>query len=268
MDGLLRFRIAIQTIKDYFKTTMIVTFLFMGIAVMYSAMYPSFKDALVDMSDSGFIDGFSWISGAEDMASYIGFLNIEMYQIFWLLILAIMIGFITAAIISKEIEGKTIDLFMSNPVSRKQIVFERFVGLIPMFLIVNFGTMIAVMGVTSAIGEELNFSNLFLVHLVSIPYFMAIISIGLLISVIFNEKMKASIVMIAIIVGSYMFHSISLMTPDYESLGYISLNHYFNPYDCLKLGEVNIEGMLVLFSITVVCLVISLIYFEHKDIRV
>lgn len=268
MNGVFRFKIVIQTIKDNRQATLAITLLFMGMAVMYSGMYPSFKDILVEMTESGVADSFSFFKGAEDMGSYVGFLNLELYQIFWLMILAIIMGFIAAASIAKEIEGKTIDLLMSNPISRKQIIFEKFVGLIPMFLIINIGTMIAVIGVTAAINEELSFTNLALVHIVSIPYFFAVMSIGILVSVILNEKMKAAIVMIAIIVGMYIIESISQMTTNYEAIGYASLNRYFNPYDALKFGEVDISGVLVLIAVTIVCLAASLIYFEHKDIQI
>lgn len=207
------FRIAIQTMKDHFRITIILTLLFTAITVMYSGVYPAFKDMMADMAES--FSDFP-VPGAEDMASYIGFLNIELYQIFWILILGILIGFIAASLISKEVEAKTIDLLMSNPISRKQIVLEKYLGLIPLILIVNFATMIVVYSVTLAINEEINFGYLFMTHVVSIPYFLAVASIGLLISVIIDEKMKASVIMIAIIVGMFVFRSISLMAPDYE----------------------------------------------------
>ena len=268
MSDWLSFKITIQMIKDNLKITLILTLLFMGMAAMYAGMYPQFKDAMSEMMESGLGESFNFFRGAEDMASYVGFLNIELYQIFWLLILAILIGFISSSLISKEIEAKTIDLLMANPVSRKQILVEKYLGIIPSILIINFATMATVMAITSAIGEELDFSYLFLTHLVSIPYFLAIAAIGLFISVIINEKMKASIIMIAIIVGMFVFESISLMIPDYEAIGSISITHYFNPYDTLKFGHVNVAGVLVLISVITVCLVISMIYFEHRDIAV
>lgn len=240
----------------------------MGIAVMYSGMYPAFKDVMQDMIESGFADSFAAFKGSEDMASYVGFLNIELYQIFWILILGILIGFIAASIISKEIEAKTIDLFMSNPISRKQIVFEKFLGLIPFILIVNFATMITVYGMTLAMNEELNFYHLFLTHVISIPYFLAITSIGLFISVVIDEKMKASIIMIGVVVGMFIFESISFMIPDYESIGLISLVHYFNPYDILKFGEVDAVGVIILIVVMCEALLFSMLYFEKKDIKV
>jgi len=263
-----RFQITIQTVKDYWKPTLILTLLFSGMAALYAGMYPAFEEIMLDMGESGALDPFAFIPGYEDMASYVGFLNIEMYQIFWVLILGIIIGFLAASTISKEIESKTIDILMSNPISRKQIIFEKFIGLLPMVLIINFVAMLTIMLITIGIGEELNFWHLTLTHLISLPYFFSIVSIGLFISTLFNEKMKASVVMMAIVVAMFIFDSIAEMIPDYESLGLISLKHYFKPYDALKLGEIDVMGNGVLIIITVLALVAALIYFDWRDITV
>lgn len=266
LKQLFRFRIFIQTVKDNFKATIILTLLFSGMAAMYAGMYPQFKDMMAEMMQSGSLDQLSFIPGYQDMGTYIGFLNIEMYQIFWVLILGIIIGFISSTSISKEIESKTIDILMSNPISRKQIIIEKFLGLIPMFLIINFSAMFVIIGITIVINEELSFANLFLTHLVSIPYFLSVIAIAIFISTIINEKMKAGIITMAIVVGMYIFESIDNMIPDYENLGLISLTHYFSPYEALKNGEVDVVGTSVLVIITVAALILSILYFDRKDI--
>ena len=81
----LSFKITYQMIKDNFKITLILTVLFMGMTAMYAGMYPQFKDVMADMMESGLADSFNYFRGAEDMASYVGFINLELYQIFWLL---------------------------------------------------------------------------------------------------------------------------------------------------------------------------------------
>jgi len=270
MNSILSFKIAIQTFKDNLKTTIIIMGLFGIMAAVYSGMFPSFKDMLDQMAASGGLDPFSSFFGmaALEMNTYVGFLYLEMYQIFIIIILAIVIGFIAASIVSKEIELKTIDLIMSNPISRKQIVFEKFIGLLPMVLIINFVTMIAIMITTSAIGESLDFNNLFLTHLVLIPYLMAILSIGILISVIYDEKMKCSIIMIGFVVAMYIYQTIGQMISSFEFVKYFSLTYYTNLYNVLKLGKVNIEGVIVLCAVTIVTLIIAMIYFEHKDIKI
>lgn len=265
---ILRFRIVIQTIKDNFKATIILSLLFSGMAAMYAGMYPQFSDMMVEMQQSGALDQFSFISGYQDMASYVGFLNVEMYQIFWILILGIVMGFIAATSISKEIESKTIDILMSNPVSRKQIIFEKFIGLIPMILFINFSAMLVIIAITIGINEELNFVYLFLTHVISIPYFLSIIAIAILISTIIDEKMRAGIVTMAIVVVMYIFESIGNMIPDYENIGFISLTHYYSPYETLKNGNIDVFGTAVLIFVVVVSLILAIIYFDRKDIKI
>ena len=260
-------KISFQTIKDYWKITLILTILFMIISAMYAGMYPAFKDVLADLGP-GFTESFNFLPNAEDITSYVGFLNIELYQIFWMLIFGILISFVAASMISKEIEGKTIDLLMSNPVSRKQVVLEKYIGLIPLILIVNFAAMLVLMGITLGTNEELNFRYLFLTHVVSIPYFLAVAGVGIFISVIIDEKMKASIIMIAVLVGMFVLRSISLMIPDYKNLGLVSLNNYFNPYDVLKEGNVDTVGVIILVVVALECILFAMLYFERRDIAV
>jgi len=266
MLDIFRFRITIQTIRDYWKSTLILTLLFSGMAALYAGMFPAFEEMMVEMGESGALDSFAFIPGYEDMASYVGFLNIEMYQIFWVLILGIIIGFLAASSIAKEIESKTIDILMSNPVSRKQIIIEKFIGLLPMVLIINFVAMLTIMMMTIAIGEDLNFWYLILTHLISLPYFFSIVAIGLFISTLFDEKMKASVVMMAIVVAMFIFDSISEMIPDYETLGLISLKHYFQPYNALKLGQIDATANLILILVTIIALIAAMFYFDWKDI--
>jgi len=270
MNSILSFKIAIQTFKDNLRTTLIVTGLYAIMAVVYAGMFPSFKEVLVQLAETGGLDPFSSFFGpaAMDMSTYVGFLYLEMYQIFIILILAIIIGFIAASMISKEIEQKTIDLFMSNPVSRKQIIFEKFIGLVPMVLIVNFVTMLAIMATTSAIGEILDFYHLFLTHLILVPYLLSILSIGILVSTIYDEKMRCAITMIGFVVAMYIYQTIGQMVSSFEFIKYFSLTYYTNAYSILKFGKIDIDGVIILSAFAIIVLIVSMIYFEHKDIRI
>jgi ABC-2 type transport system permease protein len=253
--------------KDYWKMSLLLIIIFIGMVGLYSGFYPAFKDSLEDMAGSLKGD-FAFLRGFEYMTTYAGFLNMELYQVFWILILGMLVGFLASSLISKEIEGKTIDLLMSNPISRKQIVLEKYLGLIPFIVGINLVTFLAVCGVTIAIGEKINIGYLAMTHAVSIPYFLAIIGVGLVISVMIDEKIKAGIMTIAIIIGMYIFESVSLLIPDYKFVGYVSLTHYYNPADILINGIVDLYGLGVLVICIVVCLVISMMYFDHRDIAV
>ncbi|KXA92616.1 hypothetical protein AKJ66_03845 [candidate division MSBL1 archaeon SCGC-AAA259E22] len=259
-------RVAYETIKKSLKTTFVISLIFMGMAAMYSSFYPSFKGSLEelikDFPQMGFIRGF------ESFASYPGFLNAELYQIFWILILAIIFGYVAASLISEEIEGKTMDMLLSNPIPRYRIVLDKFLGLVPFVLVVNFATMASVYGITMAINEELSFANLLTTHTLSIPYFLANISLGVLVSTIIDKKMKASMVVMALVIGSYIFESVSLLAPDYEKLGLISLTHYYNPAETLIEGNIDITGTITLVIVTISFLLAAIMYFEKRDIEI
>jgi ABC-2 type transport system permease protein len=262
-----RLRIALRTMKDYWKMSILLILIFMGMVVLYSGFYPAFKESLQNMASSLKGD-FSFLRGFEYMTTYPGFLNMELYQVFWILILGMLIGFLASSLISKEIEGKTIDLLMSNPVSRKQIILEKYLGLIPFIVAINLVTLFTVYGVTVVIGEKIDLGHLIMTHAVSVPYFLAIAAIGLFISVIIDEKIKAGIITVAIIIGMYIFESISLLIPEYKFMGYVSLTHFYNPADILLSGIVDIYGVIVLIIFSIVCLIISMMYFDRRDIAV
>ena len=92
MNDIFRFKIAIQTIKNYKRTTIILSLLFMVIAVGYAGMFPTFEESIIEMmdSDSDFYGSFNFLPHIDQMHTYVGFLTLELYQIFWLLIMAII----------------------------------------------------------------------------------------------------------------------------------------------------------------------------------
>ena len=90
----------------------------------------------------------------------------------------------------------------------------------------------------------------------------------MLISVIIDEKMKAGIITVAIITGMFIFESISLLAPDYESIGLLSLTHYFNPNDILVDGFVDLNGLIVLTVAFLECIFVAMLIFEKRDITI
>ncbi len=254
-----------QTAKENLKATVGLSLVFALLVVIYAAVYPAYKDNLAQMMQSS---PEMPIRGYEFAASYPGFLNVELYQVFWVLILALIFGHVAASVISREVESKTIELLLSNPVPRYQVVFEKFVGLIPMVLVVDFTAMASVLLVTRGIGEELGLYGLTITHLLAIPYFFAVVAIGTLVSTVIDRKMKASIFVMGIVVFGYLIQTLSLLAPDYRNLGSVSLIYYYDPADGLLNGTVDAVGCLVLSAVTIVCLMAAMWYFGRRDISI
>ncbi len=257
--------VAVRTMKDNLRLTVIISLIFVLLAAVYPAMWPSFKDYMDELMES---TPYMPIRGFQSFATYPGFLNGEFYQIFWILILGLLFGYIAGSSVSKEIEGKTMDMLLSNPLPRYRLVIEKFIGLVPMILVVVFGAMAAIYVVTPAIGEEIDLVNLGLTHIMSIPYFLSVVAIGILVSVIIDRKMQASVVTMAVVTGAFILESISILSPDYEDLGLVSLVHYYDPVDTLIEGTADITGGLILLGVTLVSMLLAMWYFGRRDIKI
>jgi len=257
-----RLRLAWETAKGKWKLSLIITIIFVGFAALYVGMYPSFEDMMGQIAemDLKFIRGFS------SLGTYEGFLNMELYQIFWILVLPVLIAYVAGSLISEEIESGTIDLLLSNPISRKRIVLEKFLGILPMILLVTFATMGSVYGMSLFIGEEISLTNLFLTHLWSVPYFLSIAGISLFVSTVVDKKMKSSIIGMAFVVAMYLIESVSQLTPDYDKMGVISIVNYFDPSDLLVNGEMSLVDPIILAIITLVSVSCAVFYFDRRDI--
>lgn len=253
-----------ETVKEKFRLTAIMAFVFSGLASMYIIIFPYFKDSLEQFKDMpvGFIRGY------EELTSFAGFMNMELYQIFWVLILGVLVAYVAGSLISEELEAKTIDMLLSNPVSRTKVVLEKFFGLVPMILIVNFAVMGTVYGLAPIVGESIEFYNLLLTHLVSIPYFLSIVGIGVLVSTFIDKKMKASITAMGIVVAMYVIESLSLLAPEVEDMGLMSIAHYFDPSELLINGELDVLDPIILAIVTAVSLSIAVVHFEERDLEV
>lgn len=192
----------------------------------------------------------------------------EFYQWGWVLILGVYFAFISSSLISKEIENKTIDMLLSNPVSRARVVLEKFLGLVPAIILMNVAIPIVILGSVKYINETIDVTYLFYTHFVSIPYLCAVCAIGLLFSVIFDETRRANVLAIGVISGMYILEILSLISEKYSALGKISIIHYYDPGEILVHHTIEASDVVILFFITAMLLMAAVIYFEKRDIAI
>ncbi|MBU7023924.1 MAG: ABC transporter permease subunit [Theionarchaea archaeon] len=260
-------KIAIHDVKNSWKGTLILLLAFIGLVVMVLSIYPGMKESIdmwVDNIPEFALTTFGR-SGIE-LSMVGGYLNMEFYQWGWVLTLGIYFAFISSSLISKEIESKTIDMLLSNPVSRARVVLEKFLGLVPAIILMNIVIPIVILGCLKYIDETIDVTSLFYTHLVSVFYLCAVCAIGMLFSVIFDETRRANVVAIGVIFGMYIMEVLSFISEKYAALGKISIIHYYDPGEILVHHTVEASDVMVLFLITAVILVAAVIYFEKRDI--
>jgi len=262
-------RIAIHSVKNSWKGTLILLLLFIGLFVMIIAIYPNMKEFLDMWAESLPEVALSTFgrSGFE-LSMVEGYLNMEFYQWGWVLTLGVYFVFISSSVISKEIENKTIDMLLSNPVSRARVVLEKFLGLVPGVILVNVAMPIVVLGCLKYINETIDVTYLFYTHFASVFYLCAVCALGLLFSVIFDETKRANVLAIGAISGMYIMEILSILSEKYSAIGKISIIHYYDPGEILVHKTIEASDVVILCIITAVLLAAAAIYFEKRDIAI
>lgn len=262
-------RIAIQSMKTSWKQTVVLLLAFSALVVMVLSLYPGMKDS-IDMWVEG-LPEFALTSFGRstlEMSLVGGFLNMEFYQWGWVLILGVYFAFISSSVISKEIEQKTIDMLLSNPVSRGRVVLEKFFGLVPAIILMNIVMPVVIIVSLKYIQEPIDIPYLFYTHCVSILYLCAVCALGVVFSVIFDETRKANGVAIGVISGMYIMEILSFLSEKYSVLGKLSIVHYYDPGEILVHHIIRASDIVILISITVFFLIAAVLYFEKRDIAI
>jgi len=266
-------KIAIHSLKTSWKGILLLNLVFIGLTAMVIGIYPNIKESsgmqeYINNLPESILYMFGGSELELDITILEGFLNMELYQWGWVLLLGVYFAFVSSSLISKEIENKTIDMLLSNPVSRGRILLEKFLGLVPSIILINITTPLVILGCAAYINETISVEYLFYTHFASIPYLLAACALGLLFSVIFDEVRRANTMVIGTVFAMYILEALSLLSEKYSAMGKISLSHYYDPGKILIQHDVDITGIAILFLVTGVLLIIAIIYFQRKDIAV
>lgn len=251
------------------RQTLLLSTLLVATIGLIVGLYPSIAASGVDFE--AYIESFppevrnAFLGSVENIGTVEGFLVTELYQFVWVLLLGIYFGYVAAGTVAGEIEGNSIDLLLANPVSRSRLVVAKFCAVLPVVVVVNAVTWLAVLVAVALISEDVDPVDLFVVHALFVVYHAASASVGLLASVLVDRVRVAQGIAIAVHFVLYIVDSLTLDT-DYEWLGDVALSRHFDVGDLLIAGDVDWSGLAYLVVVTIVLVVVSAELFERKDV--
>lgn len=204
--------------------------------------------------------------GIQTIATIEGFLAAEVYSFLWVLGLGLYFAYAAGGLIAADVEHDRMDLLLSFPVSRSQILVEKFSALlVPMIVINIVGAFVVYVGAV-AIGEQIAVEHLVLVHALSIPYLSTCAAIGTMFSVTFDRADIAKRAAIGLVFALFLVKSVTASTDGYEWIQYISPMHYYEPTPILIDGTYHIMDAGVLLIVSIALLVASQELFQRRDI--
>ncbi|KKR34513.1 MAG: hypothetical protein UT66_C0022G0006 [candidate division CPR2 bacterium GW2011_GWC1_39_9] len=252
------FPIFLRTIKN--KRTAIIAYIVSGIAflLMYIPIYPSFASSgkqLVEIMKN-YPQGFLKAFGIEDIAqaflSLEGYLSTEHFGFVWPLVLIFLALSFAGNSIAGEIEKGTMEVVLSQPISRLKIYFGKYLG----------GLGAIVLFVTTSIFASIPIAAIFNVHYVAKGYIymtilgvlfgIAIYGLAMLCSSFASDKGKANFMTGGVLIAMYVLNILSGLKSNLDDLKYLSFFHYFNASGALLNYKIDSIAILVFVLTTII----------------
>lgn len=250
------------------RGTIVFTVVVSLYAVFAVGLFPSIESAGVDFEKlmESYPEALREAFGVEAIGTIEGFLAGELYNFVWVLVLGVYFAYRAGGMIAADIEHDRMDLLLSFPVSRSRLLAEKFASLLVPITAVNVVAGVAVYVATLVIGYPIAPLDLFVVHLVSVPYFLLCAAIGLVFSVLVSRVELAQRAALGAVFAFYLIESLAASTQQFEALKYLSPTYYYAPTEILVHGRYAGVQTGVLIGMTLVLLLCSCYHFARRDI--
>jgi ABC-2 type transport system permease protein len=223
------------------------------------ADFEEYLEALPDAAVAAFGGGGIPITTIE------GFLVLEVYGLIWTLLVGAYLAYAAATLIAGERERGSIDALLMTPIPRRRIVAEKFLSMLPDVVFVSLATYVGVVVGAVLVDESVDLIWLAVLHVVSVPYLLACVSFGLLLSVVVDSARRAQLLAFAGIAVMYLLEALTRET-DYEALGDFMFPRYFDPAGILVRNEVAPLDAALLVAAAMAFLIAAALAFERADI--
>lgn len=259
-----------RTIKDRKIVFLIYIIAASAFFLMHVSVFPSFKDQQIDIAQlmqsmpQGFIEAF----GLEDydMSKFENYIAGEEFSLIWPLMLLIMSISLAGGAIANEIEKGTIEVLLSQPISRSKLYVSRYISGIIMifgFIIITIGLLIAM---AAAFGIDLKLNHYPALSLVAFLFAWAIYSIAMFLSAVFSDRGKVYFISAALLFVMYALNILARLKESLHDLRYFSFFHYYVPNDLLIRNQIDKYSVIVFISVAVVFSIAGFIAFNRRDI--
>ncbi|WP_435335029.1 ABC transporter permease [Haloarchaeobius sp. TZWWS8] len=236
------------------------------LTLLYVGMFPSISNAAnLDELLASYPPAMREAFGIRTLNTIEGFLATQLYAFAWVLLLGIYFAYAAASLVAGDVEDEKMDMTLSMPVSRSQVLLEKFASLGVPLLVANVLLPVVVFAGTMAIGEEVPVAGVLAAHALSIPYLLACAGIGIVASVVFDRADVAQRVAVGVLFGLFLIDAVVVDTA-LEPLGLLAPMHYYDPAAILVDGSYDLLGAGILLVATAVLVLVSRAYFQRKDI--
>lgn len=237
-------------------------------------MFPTFSDKAAEFDQlmqaypEQLLDAFGISEQADIFGSIENFLATEQYSFIWPIMVVALVVAIAGSSIAGEIESGTVEIILSQPVSRTKIFFGKYLAGVFNLLVFTLVSNFIVIPLALAYGVDYQIKSYVLVSILGFLFGLAVMSITSLFSAIFSSKGKAYFIPVGILIVMYVLQIIASLKDNLADLKYFSFFHYFDSFKALSEQKIDPHSIWVFLIVVVVMTVAAVIWFNKRDVAI
>ena len=239
---------------------------FTGIYIGFWASVKN-KPELLKLKAESLPRALSATFGISDLTTGVGYLNGTVYSLLGPLLLSMAAIILGARAIAGPEDSHVMDMFLANPISRRRFVFQRTAAMVA--IMAGFGLVLWLVPLALSQSLDMGVSAVNVTAasagLVLLGLFFG--TLALAIGAVTGRRASALAVAGAVAVAGYVIRGLSENVTFLHSWRWISPFHYYQGADPLHHGF-NVAYLLVLAVASAVLVVVAVVSFDRRDVRV
>lgn len=237
--------------------------------IMILAIWPSMQASGISEMWDRYPESIKKAFGATiNFGEFDGFIALEYFAQMWVIIMAAFAISLATGALAGEIEKGSMELLLSQPISRRSIVITRHFYFSISLLALIAATMLPLMIGAPLVDGELSNMGVAAVSLLAFLFYGAIGSMAFFFSSISSSRGKALFASLGVLIGSYALDLLSKFNDFIDNFHFLSLFYYYDPYRYLHDASIAWGDLAVLAAIIVVSTGAAVTWFERRDIAV
>jgi ABC-2 type transport system permease protein len=263
------FKVFLQTILDKWKSIGLVTVLFFIFMAYYTSVYPStaslstanINELLENPAIKVLLGNLHWDNSFESYISTKGLM-------FTGLIAAGFAAWMAASFLSGEVDHKTVDLLLAQPILRTRLVLTRYAALVATITIMMLAMLAGIVVAVRAL--DIGTSLLWIAYALGYMGMLTLAfgAIALFISAWLSDGRKAALTSLGVLALMYFMETIGSIVDLLGPIRYLSLFHYARYNEMLMTRTLSLADIGVMLAVAVVFLALAVMAFQKRDINV
>ncbi len=205
--------------------------------------------------------------GSSDFTTPVGYINVELLS--WLapIVLIAFAVTVSARSLAGEEERGTLSLVLTHTVGRRRLALQKYAAMLAVVIALGAAFWLSLTVATAIAGTPVGAGDLGKAFLGLTLLGLAVGSVAFAVGGATGRRQIGGIAGAGVAVAMYLLNTLAVMNETIRPFRYLSLFHYSGGASPLG-KDLDVAGLAVLVATSVVMLVVTLVLFERRDVRV